>query len=667
MAKLSIMAEMIGTQQVVAGLNQIEREVADVGKQADASFNEAQKSVEGFSGSMIKGIDAVKAFGVAMAAMVTVEVVRFLKNAAVGAFEYASKLDDLSQKLGVTTDKLQALAFAGMDSGVALEDIAAVLTRMSAAAGKQKDDIDGAAGAFEKYGIEVRNADGTLRDAVSIFEDVADVIQRTDNNTQRLTIANELLGRDMGSRLIPMLLGGADGLRQMEQQARELGIVIDADLIKQADTASDKLELMGLVIRNNVYQAMLELSPVILAVSEKLAEMSRNLTDFFLRMGWLQSESLPLTLRIRELQTELAGWESYIERTSKMKNADWLLDRVGGEAGIQKNIDTIRGKLQDLKVMLNEANKRDAATGGGVDLSGLLGGGTGTGGTGGGSKGDAGKSLLTEAQQSKVDANSGIEGQVEGFQQLQKTMESFANTTLRRIQSPLQRATEFFEQLQTAVRMGTLTVEQADAAWKDFTETQQKMNEGNVEGIAALESTMTSFVDATATGLLEASGSWGKFGEALKPAVAEIIKQLLKLEAFQMIIKSLLQLFSGGTGGGGEGITSGAFWGASGGQSAGFLSGLFATGGSQVVTRPSLIGVGELGRAERVTVEPLGGSPARGDSGGPVYILNFSNVAGDQHIRNMVREGIRQAAPTMIETTMQQVRQRNRMDPGFLR
>ena len=103
---------------------------------------------------------------------------------------------------------------------------------------------------------------------------------------------------------------------------------------------------------------------------------------------------------------------------------------------------------------------------------------------------------------------------------------------------------------------------------------------------------------------------------------------------------------SGGFSGGPGGLTGGQALGGPGGvgtSSPGGRGG-FPHGGSFIAQRPQLISVGEVG-AERVTISPLAGGPAR--SGGQVVLMFsginvFDGIAAEQAARTINRALLRE-------------------------
>lgn len=145
-----------------------------------------------------------------------------------------------------------------------------------------------------------------------------------------------------------------------------------------------------------------------------------------------------------------------------------------------------------------------------------------------------------------------------------------------------------------------------------------------------------SFTTAFADTLKGVKSLGDALEDAFKSIVDSIIEELARLAA-QRVFKVILGIFQGNKGGAIEagtgnqaesqalsaiGTAIGSAFGPVGAAIGGFfgsaLGGLFQTGGSQVVSSPTLLGVGEHNQPEKVTVEPLSGG-SRGGGGAIVF------------------------------------------------
>lgn len=175
-----------------------------------------------------------------LAAAVSVAAVRRLFS----SFETAvKKLDEVAKtadSIGIATDALQELRFAADLSGISAEELNASMKRFARTASDAANGLSTAERAFETVGVKVTDANGNLKDLDVLLEETADGFAGMQNATQRAATAQELFGRS-GTKMVNILRTGSEGIRAMRQEARDLGIVISEDLVRDAEKMNDEL------------------------------------------------------------------------------------------------------------------------------------------------------------------------------------------------------------------------------------------------------------------------------------------------------------------------------------------------------------------------------------------------------------------------------------------
>jgi hypothetical protein len=94
---------------------------------------------------------------------------------------------------------------------------------MDAAASGSKNLQD----TFNQLGVSVKDSNGELRDADSVFNETVKALGGMENQTQRNAMAMELFGRQSGPALIQS--GALDNLESMTALASEFGVAINED------------------------------------------------------------------------------------------------------------------------------------------------------------------------------------------------------------------------------------------------------------------------------------------------------------------------------------------------------------------------------------------------------------------------------------------------------
>lgn len=141
-----------------------------------------------------------------------------------------------AQKLGVSTEMLQEFQFAAGAMGVSAEGAATGLKFLNKNIGLALGGNEEAAKTFGKLGVQLKNADGTVRELGDVLPEVADKFQGMGSQQERTAAAMELFGRQ-GADMLPLLQDGAKGVDALRERFHELGGGMSTDFIARAKEA----------------------------------------------------------------------------------------------------------------------------------------------------------------------------------------------------------------------------------------------------------------------------------------------------------------------------------------------------------------------------------------------------------------------------------------------
>lgn len=134
----------------------------------------------------------------------------------------------LEAQTGINAEELQALQFAASRSGAETDHMTGALEEFSNRIGEASEGAATMKERFDRYGISLRDSNYHLKSTRVLLDEVANVIQKTGDASQRAFIADEFFGGD-GAKLVGLLSQGADGMKKMTDEARMLGVVIEND------------------------------------------------------------------------------------------------------------------------------------------------------------------------------------------------------------------------------------------------------------------------------------------------------------------------------------------------------------------------------------------------------------------------------------------------------
>lgn len=201
--------------------------------------------------------DSMAAFG-AVAVGATVAVTQSLIN-------MGDELGDASARLGVSAQDLAEWDHVATMSGASTDALRGALGRMPRIIDQVSSGNRAMRGTFRELGVEVRGADGQLRSAGDVMQDVIGGLSRVRNPTLRAAMATRVFGRS-GRELVGVLAQGEDGVARLRSEVRDLygddlqGFVAAAG---QADDAQNRLTLqfraLGVIVGAEVLPVVVRL------------------------------------------------------------------------------------------------------------------------------------------------------------------------------------------------------------------------------------------------------------------------------------------------------------------------------------------------------------------------------------------------------------------------
>ena len=222
-------------KKAVGGLgDQLDSLTGTLGIRIPSAARDALNEMDGFGDGTLAAM-GVAAGGVAAVLEVTKELYELTKQAA----QEADALVTRSAQTGLSLELLQQLDYA--QQFLDFDGIDRSLQRLTESMGKAKDASSKQAEAFETLGVEIYDENGKLRDNYSVFLDVIDALGAMDDETQRDIIANQLFGRSF-TDLKPLIQAGSDELKKYTDRAKEMGYVLDDEVIRRLARFDDALQ-----------------------------------------------------------------------------------------------------------------------------------------------------------------------------------------------------------------------------------------------------------------------------------------------------------------------------------------------------------------------------------------------------------------------------------------
>ena len=213
----------------------------------------------------------------ALAAAVA-EVEKALISLTIESAAYADEILTQSVVTGLSTEALQEYQYAAELVDVSLDTLTSSQSKMIRSMDAARRGSKEQAEAFDKLGISVQNADGTLRDAQDVFGDAIDALGAISNETERDAIAMTIFGRSARD-LNPLIKAGSDGLRELTQEAHNVGYVMGEEALDALGAVDDQLQRMnrsGEALKNQIAVGM---APAVENLMKKGADLFVRLQE----------------------------------------------------------------------------------------------------------------------------------------------------------------------------------------------------------------------------------------------------------------------------------------------------------------------------------------------------------------------------------------------------
>lgn len=553
------------------------------GKQASKAFSGAGQSVSSFAKELpgVGGAMSSLAAGPAATAGVAVGALAVGFGAMIKkSVDFADNMNDLSLRLGVSTERISVLSLYAEQSGTDIETLASAMGKLGVKLSSGDKDL-------KSYGITA----GTVDEA--LFQ-LADKVKNTEDPMLRLKIATDAFGKS-GQTMLPLLAQGGDALKAMAQDAP----IVSQEMANMADSFNDRMA----AIKGRFAAVGLGIAENILPEMEKWAE---GLERIMSALGMV-SDAQKRDAKITE------GRNKIIATYGDVMQKD-AADRKKYGLGERTSAVRISGMtLQDALAAFDRNNVRSSPSGAGTGHTRRFGAGTGpTGGFGAGAT-SSGKPLANS-----VDYWS-ANGYDQGEYQYRYNLQRSANFSSSAEPSEQAESIDFLA-IHPDYYAGLPVSEKATASMEaQYDEEREKENKKLEERRAEMASFYagvtgdmngafsSAYSDIWKNGRDAASALYDAFSERFTD---RLIDSLASLSA-----NGLMALLTGGVSTAGQGVFS--------------LLG-FAGGGAPPVGSPSIVGER---RAEMII--PRGPSRVEPTSGrGDTINITVSNPA---EARSLVR------------------------------
>ena len=320
------------------------------------------------------------------------DAAKALVSCASDAAQYADDVLTMSTVTGLTTQQIQEFSYMADLVDVSLGTMTGSMTKLTRTMQNARKGNKDSIAAFENLGVNVTNADGSLRDSTEVFFDVIDALGAMEEGTERDALAMEIFGKS-AQELNPLIAAGSSAIENFRREAHQMGYVLGDDTLGSLGALSDAyahLSLLQTTVRNRLGAAM---APAMERVLSKLVEFSE-------RIDW-EALGDKLGTAIENGADKLIALLENIDIDKAAQGAMTLVEGlITGLGWILEHADEIVSLVTKLGAALLTVKGVGAVKSGWGTLSSLVSGGAKAGGTAAGATGAGiagGSSILSTA------------------------------------------------------------------------------------------------------------------------------------------------------------------------------------------------------------------------------------------------------------------------------
>lgn len=194
----------------------------------------------------------------------------------------ADSILTLAQMTGLDTDTIQELQYAAELIDVSFDTIRGSLVKLKNNMQDARDGNEKLQEAFRALGVQVTEADGSLRSAENVIYDAIDALGQIENAAERDTLAYDLFGKK-AEELNPLIIQGSERMRELADEAENVGYVMSGEVLDALGAVDDAYQRMQRTQEGLTQQISGQMAPAVTNFyetwTELMAKSGKALTD----------------------------------------------------------------------------------------------------------------------------------------------------------------------------------------------------------------------------------------------------------------------------------------------------------------------------------------------------------------------------------------------------
>ena len=297
---------------------------------------------------VVDKLDGVSASGAALVGILGAAGTALAKL-TISTAQTADDLLTLSSTSGMSTEALQEFAYMADLVDTSVDTINSSVTRMVKNMGTARTGSGEAAAAFAQLRVRITDARGQLRDSSEVFTEVIDRLGRMTNETERDALAMQIFGRS-ARELNPLIEAGGQKLKELANQAHEVGYVMDSETLNRFGALQDQLDEMSKqsdALKNSLALALL---PVLTSLFSVISNIPVPVMQTLIVLTATITSLLLVVKAIKDISGAVKGVKTLLSpaNVAMLKTTAIILGVVAALIALGVIIAVISGRGKDL-------------------------------------------------------------------------------------------------------------------------------------------------------------------------------------------------------------------------------------------------------------------------------------------------------------------------------
>ena len=285
-------------REIIVTENQVKTFEGQLRKVGNVNLRATSEQFKEMGNSLTSAGQAMRGLSMAAAAVVASIGAATVKSAA-----WADDINTMSKVYGIGTQELQKYSLAADLVDVSVETIAKSHSKLTKQMNSAADGTGASAEAFEKLGVDVTNADGSLRDAGTVWQETIAALGQVSNETERDAIAMQLMGKS-AQELNPLIEDGGETYKNLAETLAKYDLdYVDQETLDQANAFNDSLDTIKAVGMVAFQQLGTQLAAYLAPAMEKVVDLVGQIAGWF---GNLSPETQALIAGVAGIVAVLA-------------------------------------------------------------------------------------------------------------------------------------------------------------------------------------------------------------------------------------------------------------------------------------------------------------------------------------------------------------------------